>query len=441
LVLFLSICKVIEPYCKAPCESLELKSEKLMVDGSTKYEYDLRKLKSSVFKFCFEWQNAVLSNVRVECDGPYSIFTDYKSNYTLKQEGSSVVVEGSYSVLKSPPNITYSEHRCELFGKNITEPVRSCSATIPYTFKKLQRDTTVEKEGREVKHHCEILSGYPVQNVSWSKLGSEEWTPNSDVVFSSEVWPNDTIILKKPLLSDSGVYACHVGDQQRRFKLIFRDRLSWIYPFVGIIVELIILGLVIGIFGRQRPPPKPAEEVKEEGEDSNSEMNRNVHGTVKVRGARPSESEIDYALSPPQLTVPSPHQKSANIFPRSKHANGEIEENKTPSGSAHSVQRLTPASAAATPASMAATPAAVAATPASVGATPAAVAATPARATPTAPVTLSAPTTPAPVPTSPAPAAKVVRKPKKKGKKKRQAAAAAAAAAGGAPGSSAPAKV
>jgi basigin len=155
--------------------------------------------------------------------------------------------------------------------------------------------TTTNKnlmEGESAVLKCDLL-GFPVPAIKWQKQNVES-DETSDVVakkgkieFSVHRGVKDAMISISDLDdSDSGVYACTadngMGSASFNITLRVKDKLAALWPFLGIVVEVLVLVTVIFIYEKRRSPKDEAV-VDEEDDEEEQKKALTTGETVDVR--------------------------------------------------------------------------------------------------------------------------------------------------------------
>ncbi|GFR98076.1 neuroplastin [Elysia marginata] len=119
----------------------------------------------------------------------------------------------------------------------------------------LDMDKSINKvEGDSVDIKCEV-KGWPHPEITWlkgkevlkEKSGSIKFSPNSEVA-------NATLTLSDLEYDDAGTYTCRAYTKEfnetneKSIKLRVKDKLEWLWPFLGIIAEAVVLVLLILFF-------------------------------------------------------------------------------------------------------------------------------------------------------------------------------------------------
>jgi hypothetical protein len=133
---------------------------------------------------------------------------------------------------------------------------------------KPEKTSQTVTEGGFVELKCSLLFGNDQeQNVTW------EWSRNDTALVQDESYEiKDTsnttsLTIKKAKDTDKGDYICKAsnkyGEHSEKIQLRVKDALAALWPFLAIVVEVILLCLIILIY-EKRCAKKPASDEDNE---------------------------------------------------------------------------------------------------------------------------------------------------------------------------------
>uniref|UniRef100_A0A0B7A908 Ig-like domain-containing protein n=1 Tax=Arion vulgaris TaxID=1028688 RepID=A0A0B7A908_9EUPU len=112
-------------------------------------------------------------------------------------------------------------------------------------------------EGEELDLRC-VVKGYPYAHITWKK---DEIVINDSRVILSELYGhiNAHLLIRRTMYSDAGVYACEPYSAQfpndtsgKSVTVRIKDKLAALWPFLGIVGEVLVLCIVIFIYEKRR---------------------------------------------------------------------------------------------------------------------------------------------------------------------------------------------
>nr|XP_048315442.1 basigin isoform X2 [Myodes glareolus] len=135
---------------------------------------------------------------------------------------------------------------------------------------KVGKKSEHSSEGESVRLVCKSESSHPpVTEWTWFKTsdsGDQLITNGSEskyVVISTEE-KSELTITSLDINSDPGTYVCNAtnaqGSAQERITLRVRSRLAALWPFLGIVAEVLVLVTIIFIYEKRRKPDQTLDE-------------------------------------------------------------------------------------------------------------------------------------------------------------------------------------
>nr|XP_021497540.1 basigin isoform X2 [Meriones unguiculatus] len=125
-------------------------------------------------------------------------------------------------------------------------------------------------EGENAKLVCKSDSSHPpINEWAWFKIsdsGDQPITNTSDYKYAVSSTPEKTelTISNLDINTDAGTYACNAtnsqGSVQETITLRVRSRLAALWPFLGIVAEVLVLVTIIFIYEKRRKPDQPLDE-------------------------------------------------------------------------------------------------------------------------------------------------------------------------------------
>lgn len=140
----------------------------------------------------------------------------------------------------------------------------------------------VQEDDLEIK--CDV-TGYPYPSVTWKKDG-QPLIPNKRITLSSADGKYDNAILSINNLEfeDKGEYTCNAtnrlypGGKTATIVIRVKDKLAALWPFLGIVAEVIVLCVIIFIYEKKR-----SREMEDEADGGDEVVNSDDHKGKDVR--------------------------------------------------------------------------------------------------------------------------------------------------------------
>lgn len=149
-----------------------------------------------------------------------------------------------------------------------SDSTKFVNEVVPYLFKINTEIITVIEEN-SVEISCQLLVGTENnQNITWSwTVGGNAVALSSRILITSNQ-TNSKISFQNTNASDAGKYSCHASNQFGSFirviELRVKSKLAPLWPFIGIIGEVIVLVLSIYFFETRPNAVKKRNEKAEE---------------------------------------------------------------------------------------------------------------------------------------------------------------------------------
>nr|XP_045593464.1 basigin-like isoform X3 [Procambarus clarkii] len=195
--------------------------------------------------------------------------TKIESNERIKifQENSSLIIN-------SPLKTDVGNYKCQtLPGIPSNKSLSKTFKVIYFEIRKMDKSANVDME-KSLELECPV-EGSPHPVITWKKDDKPiaesinetriTYSPNDKDV------PNAKIVITNAGWSDRGNYTCVITTLSNNFErytfIRVKDVYAALWPFIGIVVEVLLLGIIIFIFEKRRAKAEFEESDTDQGND------------------------------------------------------------------------------------------------------------------------------------------------------------------------------
>ncbi|XP_064094207.1 neuroplastin-like isoform X2 [Macrobrachium nipponense] len=209
------------------------------------------------------------NGVAPKTDIPIEWFKD--GNKILEGERYKIFRENFTLVIEDAQKKDAGDYRCEL---NAETKLSRDHKIIFLEIRKMDKSQNVD-EKQQLVIECPV-DGIPEPSVMWMKNQKPMYelmandsrismTPNSKNI------TNGTLIISSAEWRDRGNYSCNITSFTYNFEkwtfLRVKDVYAALWPFIGIVIEVVILGIIIVIFEKRRAKAEFDESDTDQGND------------------------------------------------------------------------------------------------------------------------------------------------------------------------------
>lgn len=146
-------------------------------------------------------------------------------------------------------------------------------------------------EGNKLELNCTV-AGWPLPNVSWRREDNLlDLTDMQNLTSLTNVSQSLILNVDKINISDRGNFVCNATNSflgsgyERNDTILVRvkDRLAPLWPFLGILAEIIVLAIIIGVYEFRRSKQRRLEDQKEANENAVLTSSKPIHDSSDVR--------------------------------------------------------------------------------------------------------------------------------------------------------------
>ncbi|KAI0984511.1 hypothetical protein GJ496_004833 [Pomphorhynchus laevis] len=264
----------------ANCNSVNLRIDQLHAGDNVILQ--AQTLKSGQFRFAWYHNEVEITN-----DTNYKISSfDNLSKLTIMSFGAPVLTPVTYKVIATHDTETYTSTFMLVSGDIIVGFNTSRASEVI-------RQSVTRNEGDKLSLTCRIHENITKENgnqITWKFRSDQmdEFDILKNVSFSTKSIHNDTIIFDKLLKSNRGMLQCIFQNASKDVYLRIKDKYAVLWPFLGIIIEVVLLIFIIVFFERRQKKNKMSAGADEDANlQSETLMKKNTNlddgGEVKKR--------------------------------------------------------------------------------------------------------------------------------------------------------------
>ncbi|XP_043213815.1 neuroplastin-like isoform X2 [Amphibalanus amphitrite] len=221
-------------------------------------------------------------NCSTTSDVPSNTVTWYKSVEGGEQEevigDSNVIVEGGVLTIKKPTELDAGNYTCSFATAAVTDKtVQETIRVITNVTVAMPSQSINKQEGDEVVILCEPF-GRPRPAVTWTKDGKDVKVAiknsTSRLTLSADDDGNvDARLTLTDLLrpEDAGDYCCRAENLANAAEACIivrvKDKYAALWPFIGIVAEVILLTAIIYIYEKKKSKPDMDDSDTDNGND------------------------------------------------------------------------------------------------------------------------------------------------------------------------------
>ncbi|XP_071516204.1 neuroplastin-like isoform X7 [Panulirus ornatus] len=226
--------------------------------------------------------------LKLSCNMTYneSIYTKvkwFKDNEELESNDHiKLFVVNSSLVIMKPGKEDAGDYRCEtLIEVSEDKPHVKSFKVIYFEIRKMDKSTNIDK-GEDLVLECPV-EGSPYPTIQWKKddvpiydaINGTRLTPKPN----EKNVPNATLIISKAEWIDRGNFTCTITTLSNTFERFTYVRVKDVYaalwPFLGIVIEVLLLGIIIFIFEKRRAKAEFEESDTDQGNDQKNTADHN----------------------------------------------------------------------------------------------------------------------------------------------------------------------
>ncbi|KAK8740145.1 hypothetical protein OTU49_003063, partial [Cherax quadricarinatus] len=195
---------------------------------------------------------------------------------------TKIFQENSSLLIPSPVKEDVGLYKCQTQrGIPNDKPLNMFFNVIYFEMRKMDKSVNVDME-KSIKLECPV-EGQPYPVITWKKddMPIAELINATRITYSpnDKKVPNGTILITNAGWTDRGNYTCVIttlSNTFERFTFIrVKDVYAALWPFIGIVVEVLLLGIIIFIFEKRRAKAEFEESDTDQGNDQKNTADLN----------------------------------------------------------------------------------------------------------------------------------------------------------------------
>lgn len=239
--------------------------------------------------------------VQLNCSGNGNVqfygYVDNVKNSTALTGGKYTVTDGVLTITDlRKAEMTVDFYSCESNGTQITN---FTVLAHPYMYAQSKASTTVTENGM-AEFTCELIVGYQQgQKITWewlfgsdkSLLASSSKADQGNYVLEEiESGKKSKLTVKRVSVSDKGDFSCTaingVGNYTQTITLRVKNTLAALWPFLGIVAEVIILCIILFVYEKKFANKGNAASADDREQSKNLMEKQSSNPDLKKRTAK-----------------------------------------------------------------------------------------------------------------------------------------------------------
>ncbi|XP_042218133.1 neuroplastin-like isoform X3 [Homarus americanus] len=207
----------------------------------------------------------------------------YKDDEKLESgDHIKIFQENSSLLINSPVREDVGIYKCETdSGIPLDKPFFKTIQVIHFEIRRMDKSMNVDME-KDIVLICPV-EGKPYPNITWKK----DDRPVTELINQTRITyepnehdvPNSKIIIASAGWADRGNYTCVIDSLSKTFErftfIRVKDVYAALWPFIGIVIEVLLLGIIIFIFEKRRVKAEFEESDTDQGNDQKNTAEHN----------------------------------------------------------------------------------------------------------------------------------------------------------------------